>query len=152
MLKYACTNCSYVYNPFIGDEQNPEGTFFDTLDESWICPHCGEWKEYFQEIPENFQEISNLSHSTESEIKHIPFYTERANEVVVRIGTPENPHPRTENHFIEYVGLFETDGELIDIKIQPDEDIITFENPGLDEYEVRSSCNLHGVWRGMKIQ
>ena len=42
MLKYACTNCSYVYNPFIGDEQNPEGTFFDALEESWMCPHCGE--------------------------------------------------------------------------------------------------------------
>lgn len=71
--------------------------------------------------------------------------------MVVRIGTPENSHPRTESHFIEYVGLFETDGELIDIKIQPDEDVITFSNPGLDEYEVRSSCNLHGVWRGMRI-
>lgn len=152
MQKYTCTTCSYVYNPFIGDEQTPEGTFFESLDESWTCPHCGETKESFQEIPENFQEISNLSQALASEIKHIPFYTERADTVVVRIGTPDYPHPREDNHFIEYVGLFEADGELIDMKIRPEDDIITFENPGLDEYEVRSSCNLHGVWRGMKIQ
>ena len=37
------------------------------------------------------------------------------------------------------------------LKLQPEEDTLIFDNPGLDEYEVRLSCNIHGVWRGVKI-
>ena len=63
----------------------------------------------------------------------------------------DNPHEMEENHFIEYVGLFETDGEIIELKLQPEDSIIVFEKTMIDEYEIRSSCNLHGVWRGIKI-
>ncbi|NDK19393.1 hypothetical protein GW819_00975 [Candidatus Gracilibacteria bacterium] len=151
MQKFTCTACSYVYNPFIGEENIAQGTVFEDIDESWVCPHCGEEKEGFIETPTNIQEVSSLGGITEQEASHIAFYKEQGNTIVVQIGTSDNPHEIEENHFIEYVGLFETDGEIIELRLQPEEDVIIFENPGLDEYEVRLSCNIHGVWRGMKI-
>ncbi|MFA6090225.1 MAG: rubredoxin [Candidatus Gracilibacteria bacterium] len=151
MQKFTCTACSYIYNPFIGEENTPSITAFEDLDESWNCPHCGEEKDNFIETPVSIQEVSQLKELTEQEASHIPFYKEQGDLIIIQIGTVDNPHEIEENHFIEYVGLFEIDGEIIELKLQPEEDIITFENPGYDEYEVRLSCNIHGVWRGMKI-
>lgn len=151
MQKFTCTTCSYIYNPFIGEEDIQAGTPFEDLDEYWVCPQCGEEKECFIETPINIQEISRLGAITEQESSHIPFYKEQGNTVTVQIGTIDNPHEIEENHFIEYVGLFETDGEIIELRLQPEEDILIFENPWFDEYEVRLSCNIHGVWRGVKV-
>lgn len=147
MQKFTCTGCSYIYNPFLGEENILPGTAFENLEESWNCPHCGEEKDAFIETPVNIQEVSQLKELTEQEASHIPFYKEQEDSIIVQIGSQDNPHEIEENHFIEYVGLFETDGEVIEIKLQPDEDIVIFENPGYDEYEVRLSCNIHGVWK-----
>lgn len=151
MQKFTCTNCSYVYNPFIWEEDIPIGTSFEDLGEAFLCPHCGEDRDNFIETPINIQDPPRRWYATEQELCHIPFYKEQWDKILIQIGTNENPHEIEENHFIEYIGLFEKDGEIIDIKIQPEEDIIIFENPGFEEYEVRLSCNIHGVWRGMAI-
>lgn len=152
MQKYTCTACSYTYNPFIWEENIPPGTAFEDLDESWICPHCGEEKDAFLETPANIQEPSDLRTMTDREASHIPFYREKNGNIIIQIGSDDHPHEVEENHFIEFVGLFETTGEIIELKIQPEESTVVFENPELDEYEVRLSCNLHGVWRGVKIK
>ncbi|EKD44126.1 MAG: hypothetical protein ACD_71C00230G0003 [uncultured bacterium (gcode 4)] len=152
MQKFTCTACSYIYNPFTWEENIPPGTAFEYLDEYWNCPHCGEEKDSFIETPINIQEVSRSGIVTEQESSHIPFYKEQGNSIIIQIGTTDNPHETEENHFIEYVGIFETDGEIIEIKFQPEEDTVIFENPWFDEYEVRLSCNIHGVWRGMKIE
>lgn len=151
MQKFTCSACSYIYNPFIWEEDILPGTAFEYLDENWICPHCGTEKDGFIETPINIQELSHPKTITEQESSHIPFYREQEDSIIVRIGTIDNPHEMEENHFIEYVGLFETDGEIIELKLQPEEDTIVFQNPMMDEYEVRLSCNIHGVWRGVKI-
>lgn len=151
MQKFTCTCCFYIYNPFIWEENIPPGIPFNDLEESWICPQCGEEKENFIESLINIQEVSQFWKITDQESSHIPFYKEKENKIIIQIGTTNNPHEIEENHFIEYVGLFEIDGEIIDIKIQPEENIVVFDNPLLDEYEVRLSCNIHGVWRGIKI-
>jgi len=103
MQKYTCTACSYIYNPFIGEENIPSGTAFENLSESWNCPHCGEEKEGFIETPVNIQEVSHLRNITEQEASHIPFYKEQGDSIIVQIGTVDNPHEIEENHFIEYV-------------------------------------------------
>lgn len=150
MQKFTCTSCSYVYNPFLWEEDILPGTTFEDLYESWTCPHCGDSKEVFIETPENIQEVS-WNTCTEEEACHIPFYHEQWENIIVQIGTSDNPHEVEENHFIEYVGIFDTDGDLLDIQIQPEESMLIFENPWVDEYEVRLSCNIHGVWRGIQI-
>lgn len=151
MQKFTCTSCSYIYNPFIWEEDIPPLTAFEYLNESWICPHCWEKKDNFIETPINIQELSQWKWITEQESSHIPFYKEQDNRIIIQIGPTDNPHEIEENHFIEYVGLFEMDGEIIELQLQPEENIITFKNPEVDEYEVRLSCNIHGVWRGIKI-
>lgn len=129
MQKFTCTACSYIYNPFIGEEDISPGTPLENLDESWICPQCGEEKEGFIETPINIQELSRSGSITEQESSHIPFYKEQGDTILVQIGTVDNPHEIEENHFIEYVGLFETDGEIIELRLQPEEDTLVFENP-----------------------
>lgn len=54
MRKYTCTHCSYTYDPFSNEEDEP-GIYFGDLDESWTCPHCDEPKESFIELPLNIQ-------------------------------------------------------------------------------------------------
>jgi flavin reductase (DIM6/NTAB) family NADH-FMN oxidoreductase RutF/rubredoxin len=50
---YVCTECSYVYNPVVGDEAQgiPPGTPFSELPEDWVCPICAAAKSKF--ISEN---------------------------------------------------------------------------------------------------
>jgi rubredoxin len=59
MQKFTCTACSYIYNPFIGEEGIEPGTVFEDIKESWSCPHCGEGKDSFIETPINIQELSS---------------------------------------------------------------------------------------------
>ncbi len=50
MDKYACTVCSYVYDPQEGDPENDiePGTKFEDLPDDWQCPVCGASKEEFE--------------------------------------------------------------------------------------------------------
>jgi rubredoxin len=52
MAKYRCKVCGYEYNPEFGDPENniPEGTPFEKLPGSWICPICGASKSEFEKI------------------------------------------------------------------------------------------------------
>jgi len=56
MSKYACTVCSYGYNPALGDPENgiPPGTPFEDLPGDWRCPWCGATKGQF--VPEEQQQ------------------------------------------------------------------------------------------------
>ncbi|MDR2156653.1 MAG: acyl-CoA dehydrogenase family protein [Clostridiales Family XIII bacterium] len=50
--QHICNGCGYEYIPDIGDVENGimEGTVFDNLPDSWICPECGEEKDQFIEV------------------------------------------------------------------------------------------------------
>jgi rubredoxin len=41
--RYRCTRCNYIYSPQIGEPRNgiPEGTAFEDLPETYVCPLCG---------------------------------------------------------------------------------------------------------------
>ena len=49
-MKYACLLCGYEYDPAEGDPEGGirEGTDFDELPASWVCPLCGASKEDFE--------------------------------------------------------------------------------------------------------
>lgn len=44
MKKYVCTVCGHIYDEAV------EGTKFEELPESWVCPLCGVGKEFFEEV------------------------------------------------------------------------------------------------------
>ncbi|MFN4196950.1 MAG: rubredoxin [Caldimicrobium sp.] len=49
MKRYKCTICGYVYDPEVGDPNQDisQGTPFEKLPDTWICPVCGASKEDF---------------------------------------------------------------------------------------------------------
>ena len=49
MQKYVCDVCGYVYDPYVGDEENgiAPNTAFEDLPEDWVCPLYGVDKSNF---------------------------------------------------------------------------------------------------------
>ncbi len=52
MEKYICTNCGYIYDPFVGDPENgvPPQTRFENLPDDWTCPICYVGKDMFDPL------------------------------------------------------------------------------------------------------
>ena len=50
MKKYTCMVCGYIYDPEIGDAAGgiAEGTAFEALPDTWVCPICGVGKDQFE--------------------------------------------------------------------------------------------------------
>lgn len=46
MKKYVCTVCEYIY------DEEKEGTKWEDLPSSWVCPMCGVGKEFFELVEE----------------------------------------------------------------------------------------------------
>lgn len=46
MKKYVCTVCGYIY------DEEKEGTKWEDLPSSWVCPMCGVGKEFFELVEE----------------------------------------------------------------------------------------------------
>jgi rubredoxin len=55
MKRYACSACSYIYDPSAGDPEHgvPPNTPFEELPEDWVCPDCGVGKDMFNPLPES---------------------------------------------------------------------------------------------------
>ena len=45
-LKYKCTICGHIY------DESVEGTKFEDLPDTWVCPICGVGKEMFEKVEE----------------------------------------------------------------------------------------------------
>lgn len=149
-------NCSYVYSPYIWDPENniEPVTFFEDLDEFWYCPSCHSSKDEFIEIKENIQEVSNIDSIIPQEETHVPFYKIVDDKIFVRVGSFDEPFLLDENHFVEYVWLFDEGENIIEITYLPnfeEKEYIEFDLPD-DDFEVRSSCNLHWVWKWIEVE
>lgn len=50
--RYRCTVCEHVYDPAEGDPDSavPEGTAFEDIPETWVCPECGATKADFEPL------------------------------------------------------------------------------------------------------
>ena len=57
-MKYVCTACGFVYDEAVGDPDNgiAPGTKFEDLPDSYLCPWCGQGKDFFEK-----QEQLNLT-------------------------------------------------------------------------------------------
>ncbi|EKE29119.1 MAG: acyl-CoA dehydrogenase protein [uncultured bacterium (gcode 4)] len=153
MLKYHCTNCWYVYNPYIWDpEQEAEpGTDFESLNEDWLCPVCAEWKDFFVELAQSVHEISDIEDLLPQEETHVPFYTEEDGKLLVEMWTEDNPFVQDDVHFVEYIGVFDENWDPFEIIDMPNLENwpLVFELPDYEFWELRASCSLHWVWKGM---
>lgn len=156
MFKYHCTNCSYVYSPYIWDVENniEPVTLFEDIEEFWSCPSCCASKDEFVEIKENIQELTNNLNIIPEEETHIPFYRVVDDKIFIRVWSEEEPFLWDDNHFIEYVWIFDEGNDIIDIKYLPDfeeNEFVEFDLPD-DIFEIRASCNIHWVWKWINME
>lgn len=151
MRKFFCNECSYVYNPLVGEEEYDiaPGTDFENI-EDFSCPSCGAPKENFIAPKEEIHTVLDKNDLLEIEEMHVPRYHFEEDTLVVTLGTEENPCPNEEDHIIEWVAVFDENGDMADIVYSPVSRETRFE--GFEETDpiiVRSSCNVHGVWEGI---
>lgn len=50
LQKFQCLECSYIYDPEVGDpsQEIPENFSFKYLPKDWLCPQCGAAKNKFK--------------------------------------------------------------------------------------------------------
>lgn len=76
--------------------------------------------------------------------KHLPVITGDG-EVTVTVGSI--PHPMTENHYIEWIEVYDSDGTSHLKYLAPsDPPEARFKIPGKAR-AARAFCNLHGLWK-----
>jgi superoxide reductase len=77
--------------------------------------------------------------------KHVPVVEKTDKGVKVTIGS--NPHPMTEEHYIEWIEVI-VNGEVKRHHLKPgDEPSAEFCCVEVDKVEARAYCNLHGLWK-----
>ena len=153
MLKLVCTSCRYIYNPYIWDEEQEIEPWvdFSMIPDYWQCPSCWADKDEFIELIMPINEISDIENMIPQEESHCPFYRIDWDNIFVRIGTEDEPYVQDDVHFVEFVWLYDENGEELDICILPDTDEeIRFSNPW-EPFEIRSSCSLHWIWKWIYI-
>jgi len=101
---------------------------------------------------EEVHSIEDIDTASDFELKHTPNVEviEGANgqTIKVTIGLKGISHPQTEEHFIEWIRIFDGSELIGDVSFGPSETPeATFEvKRNNDEIIVQSLCNLHGIW------
>ena len=78
--------------------------------------------------------------------KHVPLAS--GNEQGVKVVVGSTPHPMTEEHYIQWIEV--ANGPWVNRKyLKPgDAPEAEFYVPMSDKLEIRSYCNIHGLWKG----
>lgn len=78
--------------------------------------------------------------------KHVPVLERIANGFKVSVGSV--PHPMEEKHYIEWIELSDSDGNIFRKFLSPgDTPEACFETSAENAF-ARAYCNLHGLWKG----
>lgn len=154
-MRYLCTNCSYIYDEALWDIEDwyePWVKLYDMQD-YFLCPACWERVWYFQEINEEVIYLYKDDNLTIEEELHYPVILKENWKIKVRVWIEEN-HPNEEKHFISSVVLLDEYWDVVEEKFLSYEKnwTVEFDDYDLDEFEVRVSCNLHGVFSAWKIE
>lgn len=79
-----------------------------------------------------------------SQEKHVPMVEIKDNQVSVKIGS--EVHPMTEEHYIEWIEVITTSGQVYRHALKPGDEPVADFIIQSDVSEVRAYCNLHGLW------
>ena len=93
-----------------------------------------------------------MSHVEREHLPHILY--QDSQKVEVCIGDEHEMHPNGEDHRITAIYLIDDEGHILEeVFILPDEDpIAEFDVSGLELFEIRASCNQHGLWSSGLIE
>lgn len=111
------------------------GNLFEIIDDSSVVPICCN------------EDMTRLEPNT-TEAKgeyHIPEYKLENNKLTVKIG--KEPHPMTNEHYIEFISIKTTRTEQKKYLTPNDEPIAVFELNDEKLENVYCYCNIHGLWK-----
>jgi desulfoferrodoxin (superoxide reductase-like protein) len=152
MSRLICTNCRYILDRRVLADEESASEVTDT-EGVLVCPNCGEVDSFF-ELPGETQTALDADDPESVEIQHTPYWYRDGEKIVVRIGTDDDPHPNDDSHHIESIGLYDTDGEAIEVleryRFDPELDVVFDGIDPEERVEVRLVCNVHGEWKGVR--
>jgi len=153
-MKYLCTNCNYIYDEAIWDEKENiiAWTLFEEFQYDFVCPNCWETKDYFMEVKEEILEAQDKNFLSPLEKIHVPKITLIDWKAIVEVW--EQEHPMIEWHYIYSISLYDEYWDLIEEKLLNiwEKPKVIFDISSLDDFEIRSKCNLDGLWSSWLIK
>ena len=90
---------------------------------------------------------TNPGQFSEKMEKHVPEIELDDTTVKVRVGAVT--HPMDADHFIEWIALYDADGEELDrVDLEPGQapEALFTDIENTEQVKARAHCNLHGTW------
>lgn len=143
-MKYICTNCNYIFDEFIDDNED----IIEKVDEDTMCPACYEYWT-FQWIQEEVNYANDINNLEYHELEHIPqieIIDEKNHIIKVKVWQIE--HPMWDEHRLYSISLYDEYWDLIveEFLVKDSSPEVEFDVYDLDEYEIRIKCSIHWVW------
>ncbi len=156
-MRFLCTNCWHIYDESLWeiDDGITPWTCIEEISEEIHCPMCDGSFEDFSMIEDEIIYADNPKHLTDVEKEHLPRILYKDTEKVeVCVGEEDAMHPSSEEHRIGAIYLVDDEWHIVEeVFIMPDEDpVAEFDISGLDVFEIRASCNKHGLWSSGLIE
>ena len=148
-MRYLCTNCNYIYNEDLWQEDDwiKAWTKFENLWDSFVCPSCGELPEVFHEIKE---EINYLWKEPRDALEaehfiNIDFIWK--DNIKISIWKWIS-HPVWAEHRITSIWIYDEYWDLVyeEFYREDEEAVLEFDVSDLDDFEIRARCSIHWVW------
>lgn len=124
----------------------------NALNQIYKCPICGNIIEIVHagggqivccNQPMELQK-EKTDHEEFSTEKHVPQIEKTENGFKIKIGSIA--HPMEENHYIEFVEIFTSDGKVGRKFLKPGELPEVEFNTKSQILKIREYCNIHGLW------
>lgn len=148
-MRYLCTGCQYIYDEDRGeiDDNIRPWTKFDNLWDVFICPGCGELPEVFHEIKEEINYLWEIPFDA-IEAEHF-INTEIWDDWNLTITIWKWAfHPVWAEHRITSIWIYDEYWDLVyEEFFKPwNPAYLEFDISDLDDFEIRTTCSLHGVF------
>ena len=143
-MKHMCVSCNYIYDESMWDEDEgiPFATKIENIEKCPVCEESDSFQWIIEEV--NYAEDENYRQFIERD--HVPDLHIEGNILEVCVGI--KAHPMEVEHRITSIALYDEYGDLIQEEFlnQNDSPSKEFDISEFDDFEVRASCNIHGVW------
>ena len=148
-MRFLCINCWHIYDESLWEETDgiDPGTCIDQISEDIHCPSCDGSFEDYSPIEDEVIYIDDIHKMSHVEREHMPQIDYLDSErVEVSIG--EELHSSNDDHRITAIYLVDDEWHIVEeIFIMPDEDpVAEFDISWIESFEIRASCNQHGLW------
>jgi rubredoxin len=144
-MKHLCTRCGYIYDEMMWEQAEgiPFGTTLESMEWIFYCPNCDASSELFQWVPPYIHSLDE-SFLLSIEHEHEPLI-EHGEDGYIHL---RFDHNQDNEHFVWNIWIFDEYWDMVHQEFfDPWKEIIAeFDVWGLDEYEIRIECSVHGIF------